>query len=89
MWSKSVFEINNLIRGVTRPYPGAFAMYDSKKNMIWKSQVWDTVLDFYVDKKYGEVVEVFENDFVVKCYDGLLLVTDHEDDSIFVGKVYV
>ena len=87
-WAQSLYDINNLIRGVTKPYPGAFTCYREKNIFIWKAQIWDTMMDFYRDKKYGEIIEIFDNHFVIKCYDGLLLVTEHEDDDIFIGKKY-
>ncbi len=33
-WKKSAIEIYNLIRGVTRPYPGAFALTENKEKVI-------------------------------------------------------
>ncbi|MCM0081911.1 formyltransferase [Geomonas sp. Red32] len=36
-WNRSAVEIYNLIRGVTHPYPGAFAELDGKKVLIWKA----------------------------------------------------
>tara|TARA_R110001592_G_scaffold317062_2_gene593727 strand:+ start:5634 stop:6548 length:915 start_codon:yes stop_codon:yes gene_type:complete len=85
----SVYDICNLIRGVTKPYPGSFVKYGKDRIIIWQAKLWDTTLPFYRTKKYGEIVEIFDNDFVVKCKDGLLLVTNHEDVSIFIGKRYV
>jgi len=35
-WTKSADEIRNLVRAVTRPYPGAFTWYASKKYLIWQ-----------------------------------------------------
>ena len=35
-WTKSADEIRNLVRAVTRPYPGAFTWYASKKYLIWE-----------------------------------------------------
>jgi len=87
-WYSSILDIRNLIRGVTVPYPGAFTIYDNQKIMIWKSQIWDTIIDFYVNCGCGEIVEIFKDNFVVKCRDGLLLVTEHEDDNVFIGKKY-
>ena len=38
-WKKSADEIYNLIRGVTQPYPGAFAFLDNdEKVVIWWAQ---------------------------------------------------
>jgi methionyl-tRNA formyltransferase len=34
-WNRSAVQIYNLIRGVTHPYPGAFAILDSKRVIIW------------------------------------------------------
>lgn len=87
-WNSSIFDINNLIRGVTKPYPGSFTMYNNQKTMIWKAQIWDSIIDFYIDCDYGEIVEIFDKNFIVKCYDGLLLVTEHDDKNVYIGKIY-
>ncbi|HLA84539.1 MAG TPA: formyltransferase family protein [Thermoguttaceae bacterium] len=87
-WNMGIVDVCNLIRGVTRPYPGAFTAFQGERIPIWRAQAWDTIIDFYQHSGYGEIVEVFEDAFVVKCYDGLLLVTDHDDKNVFVGKRY-
>jgi len=38
-WKKSAKEINNLIRAVTDPFPGAFTFYNGKKIIIWNAKV--------------------------------------------------
>ncbi len=40
-WTRGNVEIYNLIRAVTRPYPGAFAYLDRKKIVIWEARVVD------------------------------------------------
>jgi methionyl-tRNA formyltransferase len=38
-WNKSATEIYNLIRGVTKPYPGAFALLENnEKIIIWRGE---------------------------------------------------
>ena len=37
-WNKSAVEIYNLVRGVTHPFPGAFAEIEGKKTFIWKAR---------------------------------------------------
>jgi len=37
-WSKSAWEIYNLMRAVTHPYPGAFTYHGGKKLFIWGGQ---------------------------------------------------
>jgi methionyl-tRNA formyltransferase len=87
-WGVPITDTYNLIRGITHPYPGAFTSSGKEKIMIWKSQIWDEFLDFYKDSEYGEVVEIFGNDFVVKCYGGLMLITEHDDVNLYKGKKY-
>ncbi len=38
-WEKSAREINNLVRAVTEPYPGAFTYLGERKLIVWKSKV--------------------------------------------------
>jgi len=81
-WAKPVFDIYNLIRAVTKPYPGAFTFLKGKKITIWKAQPFDTQID-YKDSDDGEIVEVFDDgNFVVNCNSGLLLVTN------YTGKIF-
>ncbi|BCS56105.1 formyltransferase [Geobacter sp. SVR] len=37
-WSRSAVEIYNLVRGVTHPYPGAFAHLDGRKVTVWSAR---------------------------------------------------
>ncbi|MGP1959028.1 MAG: bifunctional UDP-4-amino-4-deoxy-L-arabinose formyltransferase/UDP-glucuronic acid oxidase ArnA [Arsenophonus sp. NC-CH8-MAG3] len=38
-WSKSATEVNNLVRAVTKPYPGAFTYLSESKIIIWRANV--------------------------------------------------
>ncbi|MDR2489333.1 MAG: bifunctional UDP-4-amino-4-deoxy-L-arabinose formyltransferase/UDP-glucuronic acid oxidase ArnA [Desulfovibrio sp.] len=42
VWHKPAREINNLIRAVTEPYPGAFTWFGQQKMIIWKSRILDS-----------------------------------------------
>lgn len=42
-WQKSAFTINNLVRAVTEPYPGAFSYLGQRKLTIWRSRPLDLV----------------------------------------------
>ena len=75
-WSRTVFEIHNLIRALTRPFPGAFSYLEGEKAFFWRTQPFDTRITYF-GEEYGKVVELFESgDFVVNCKSGLLLVRD-------------
>ena len=84
-WSKSVHEIYNFVRALTRPYPGAFTFLNGQRLNIWKSQPFDSKIKY--ESKNGQIVEKFSTgDFVVGCKDGLLLITDYEG-TVTVGEV--
>lgn len=77
-WEKmDVFQVYNLIRATTRPYPGAFAKIEGEICTIWKARPFDTRLR-YPNALYGEIVENFSDAVVINCLGGLLLVEDYE-----------
>lgn len=82
-WNQDVFYLERFIRAVTKPFNGAFTFIGDRKIIIWEAQVFD-LQDFgYVDEPAGTVVEVFESGkFLVKCFGGLLLVTNYSGDII-------
>ena len=85
-WSRSVFEIYNFVRALTKPYPGAFSFANNKRINIWKAQPFDTIITYY-GAKQGEVLEIFHSgEFVVNCNSGLLLVTQYEySENLYQG----
>ena len=64
LWKDSAFNINNLIRGVTNPFPGAFTFYKNHKIIIWESRIdytkkgksTKTFGYFYKDRHYYKVI---------------------------------
>ncbi|MGM9958561.1 MAG: methionyl-tRNA formyltransferase [Erysipelotrichaceae bacterium] len=85
-WNQPIKDIHLFIRAISRPYPGAYSMYDGKsKIIIYKAEILE-------NKKYigfnGQIAELREDGFDVVCKDGLLRVTDYENvDNVkmFVG----
>lgn len=85
-WNQSIRDIHLLIRAISRPYPGAYSMYDGKsKIVVYKAEILE-------NKKYigfnGQIAELRKDGFDVVCKDGLLRVTDYENvDNVkmFVG----
>lgn len=80
-WSASTAEIHNLVRAVTRPFPGAFSFLDDQEDQcirIWKAIPFDEQLD-YPDAAPGEIVAQFESgDFVARTGTSTMLVVDWE-----------
>lgn len=76
-FGQTVFEIHNLIKALTNPYPGAHVFYKGDKIKIFEAQIFDTRI-IYPVAAIGEVVEVFDSgDFIINCYSGLLLVISY------------
>lgn len=76
-------DIYNLIRGTTRPFPGAFC-FDSETGervTIWRAVPFDQVLDF---SQYapGEIIDVFDCNIVLRTIDGSLIIYEYETDAV-------
>jgi methionyl-tRNA formyltransferase len=80
-WQDSTTDIHNLVRAITRPFPGAFTFLDddpARKLFIWQAIPFDSRLE-WENARPGEIVEVFyDGSFVVKTGDTTVLVTDCE-----------
>ena len=70
-------EIYNLIRGVTKPFPGAFAHLGEERVFIWEARPFDRIMDLS-GYKLGEIIDVFDERPLVRTVDGSLLITDYE-----------
>lgn len=70
-------QIYNLVRATTKPYPGAFGELNGRSIKIWKCRIFDTRLK-YPEANYGEIVEQFDQDIIVNCRGGLLLIEEYD-----------
>lgn len=90
-WHDSTQDIYNLIRAVTKPFPGAFSFLKTNKMIIFKAIPFDTRIN-YPDATCGEVLEVFyDGSFVVKTGDSTLLVQHYEGNKLLhtdIGQVF-
>ncbi|BEO13440.1 bifunctional polymyxin resistance protein ArnA [Serratia marcescens] len=75
LWHKSAKEINNLVRAVTEPYPGAFSHLGQRKLIVWRSRVLDT----QHDKQPGTVLST--SPLVIACGEGALEIVAGQNDS--------
>ena len=76
-----VWQLYNFIRAQTKPYPGAFGLIEGMGRVrIWKARPFDTRITF-PDVAYGSVVDRFDNDLIVNCRGGLLLVEDYDVEN--------
>ena len=74
-WSKPAREINNLIRAVTHPYPGAFTSKGDQKVFIWQAKIISPDQEI----EPGTVISI--NPFAVACGEGGLEITRAQLDG--------
>jgi methionyl-tRNA formyltransferase len=87
-WDQNSADIYNLVRAVTKPFPGAFTFLNDNKIRIWNCYPFDSRLfDQYTAP--GTILHVFINgDFIVKTGDGSIIVKNYETpgDQMIVKK---
>lgn len=85
-WNDSIADIHRLIRAVSKPYPGAYGLYDGKHRIIiWRAEMVGNTR--YIGLN-GQIAEVAGKHIDVVCKDGLLRITDYEnvdDVKLVVG----
>ncbi len=74
-WSKSATEVNNLVRAVTEPYPGAFTYLAESKMIIWCA----SVLEKLHDKLSGTIIST--EPFQIACGQDVLEILTGQSGS--------
>ena len=62
-WRMDTQSIDNLVKALTKPYPGAYFLFNEKKITVWKSKVID------LNKKNfepGKIIK-FNKNLIIKC----------------------
>lgn len=78
-WNQPIKQVYRLIRGVSRPYPGAFSFYDGiEKLIIWHAQCLEN--NKYIGMP-GQIANVQKDYFDIVCIDGLLRVDEYETEK--------
>ncbi|GKX44077.1 bifunctional polymyxin resistance protein ArnA [Pectobacterium carotovorum subsp. carotovorum] len=79
-WHKSAREINNLIRAVTEPYPGAFTFLGERNVTIWRARI-------VKDKLGGEPGAIISTSpLVVSCgKDALEIVSGQSETGLYMS----
>lgn len=78
-WSKSATEVNNLVRAVTEPYPGAFTYLAESKMIVWRARV----LEKSHDKLPGTIIST--EPLQIACGQGVLeILTGQSGAGLYV-----
>lgn len=75
-WRMNATAILNLIRALTRPYPGAEFYFDENMVTVWKAKLYLESVANNIEP--GRIIAIVENKPVVKCYDGAIIITEYE-----------
>ncbi len=81
-FSARTSEIYNLIRGVSKPFPGAFAFVNNSGTNsvvmhIWDAVPFDSIIDFS-RYRVGEIIQIYDNQPIVRTLDGSIIIKDYE-----------
>ena len=68
--------IHNLIRALTRPYPGATVRLDNGEHVIWRSRPAPDKVSANIEP--GRVLGVDQERLTVKTGDGAIVLVEHE-----------
>jgi UDP-4-amino-4-deoxy-L-arabinose formyltransferase/UDP-glucuronic acid dehydrogenase (UDP-4-keto-hexauronic acid decarboxylating) len=79
-WEQPAQSINNLVRAVTDPWPGAFAYAGTVKFVVWKGRVHEDA----PQAKPGTVISV--EPFLIACGEGALeVVTGQSENGVYMN----
>ncbi len=77
-WSQSATAIHNLVRAVSRPYPGAFTFAGQRKLLIWEVEV----LEQQAEAKAGTILSV--NPLDIACGESVIRVRfGQQENGVF------
>lgn len=83
-WDKPPKQVYDFVRALTRPYPGAFALHDSKKVYLWQLELpaGKDINNGINCVMPGTIVDKWERGFKVAAKGGTVTVLDWESDGI-------
>lgn len=78
--------IRNLIRALTRPYPGAHFVYENNDYRVWSSELMKDKKGAYIYIEPGKIIDVYsKTSFLAKTGDGLIIFTETDEIDLKIG----
>ncbi len=89
-WNRDAVDINNMVRALTKPYPGAYTVYEGKEFSIWVARpVVTQDCHIYDGYKNGTIVSILGDSILVKCGKNLLLIDSITySDELYDGLTF-
>ncbi len=78
--------IINLVRALTKPYPGATCFFNEEEVIIWSIRKGNNKQPYL---EPGKVIKVNQNEIEVKTGDGSVILTEHEFNDMPVSNQYL
>lgn len=85
-WRMSANAILNLIRALTRPYPGAQCNYKGRIVTVWEAHKHPLPAPANIEP--GKILHVSDAAVIVKCYDSAIAVVNYEPSVVFIEGEY-
>lgn len=76
-WNDNAKDIFNLVRAISKPYPGAFSFYDNSKVIIWKAEVIEQQ-EKEANLPNGYIISINDSGICVKARNKNILITEYE-----------
>lgn len=86
-WRMSCEAILNLVRALTKPYPGAEFKYRGQVITVWRAIKYNEVVPINLEP--GKIIKLVNGLPVVKCYDGAVIITEFEPKVNFIEGDYM
>lgn len=93
-WHRDARDISNMVRALTKPYPGAYTIAEDKEYFIWSARPVVIENDLYDDYDDGTVLSILGESLLVKCGRNLLLIdectnfADIKEETVFESADY-
>lgn len=72
-WSKSGRDVCNLIRGLVKPWPGAYTLLEGTKVVLWKAHFQK----YELDGLNGQIIDIVGHNLYIKVKDGLVICDEY------------
>jgi methionyl-tRNA formyltransferase len=86
-WRMNRAAILNLIRALTKPYPGASFNYKEQIITVWKAREYDQ--ETFSNIEPGKIFLTSNGAPVIKCYDGAVVIDKYEPNTKFIEGEYI